>query len=139
MLTVSRGHEEGLKYPDFIISRPIPMPHGQPHVKHILALVEIKNTKNDIREDPRRCIDAIVKVVDHYRLLSRTSSASQFPPRQAYLVYGPMYTILRSVDCQGVLVFEEEPWQPVFQDPNPDAGTVPFAYKLCELAVNYWN
>jgi len=88
-LTVSTpgDHEQEVKYPDFIVSKPIPVQRGNPRYRHILAIVEIKKPG----ADPREALAQLVKYSAKARGMANVlQNADWVVP--SYLFIGPMYS-----------------------------------------------
>lgn len=82
------GWEMDVKYPDFVISKPVPTEDGKPRYKHILAILEIKKINT---------VDAnSLSQLMHYSVRTSGMPHTQLDGGivPSYLVAGPQYTQL---------------------------------------------
>lgn len=125
-----------MKYPDFIVSKTVPTAPQEDRFKHILAIVEIK------RSDANPLF-ALSQLVD-YTMNAEQMGHAQIPTSGAlpsYLLLGLKYTWLEIWSGYGIWPkgYQAAPWQYVFEHLDLDAGTAPFMYRMCDLAVCHWN
>lgn len=131
--------EDGMRFVDFLITKPFPRPISAPRVNNALAVIEIKtalNATKDILKFNASVDDALLQLMDYCDRLSQGAFARTDQTRviPGYLVFGNWYTQVKKNNG----VWEMDPWQFVFEEMVSNEGRAPFLYRLCELAVTHW-
>lgn len=138
------GREGGMQYPDFTFTKPIPRIPPSPRVHCHIGVAEIKTLKpddKDVENGNATVWEAILQTQGYSQRLSGSPFAIHDQNSQCiatFLVFGKYYTRLYLVDTPIGPLWEIDPWQHVFEDMSlPERA--PFLYRLCEVAIPYWN
>jgi hypothetical protein len=129
------GHEQGVMYPDLIISKVVPTPLSDPRVRHIIAIVEIKQAGADVGK-------ALIQLARYAARAERMENTVLVPGSDtlpSYLLLGSKYTWLVRRPAPGGTHFFPAPWQYVFGHVDPSVQTTSFVYSMCALAISFWN
>lgn len=134
---------EGVNYPDFTVSKPLPRQPPTPRIHCHIGVIEIKTEDDPELQGVERGYfsveEAVLQIAKYARRLSTTFSVQGQNSHciATYLVYGKYYTRI-TFHNQGNN-FALEDWQFIFEDFALAEGRAPFLYRLCELAVRNWD
>jgi hypothetical protein len=129
------GPELEIGCPDFIVSKVIPTPVGEPMHRMTLAVIEIRKSDADRQSSLRQLVRYSTTMKNMADSVCADNEA--FP---AYLLYEDMFTWLEiRPGPDGEPELKPQPWQSIFQHSDPAIAKSLFIYKMCELAVQYWN